>query len=356
MKRFRSYSLVKVANNENISFKDNCKAAFTLAEVMIVVVIIGIVAVFTIPILLSEVTERIYSNRQANIAQKVTKAVELMIVNGDYERFETTEEFVDKLRKYIKVIRVCDADNLTKCWPSKTITTSNGSKYNVEDAKTGKQLHTISSTNNVGLILNDGASILLTYNPNAVIPNSDVGFSQSKKSLPIGGGKTKEFAYTSNATNAIDFVMDVNGTQGPNAETDENGNYYDIRSFKAASFSTAGCQGFKIGTVCVVDLGTNYSPINCNNESFAKYCGRNSGYSLDYWAGAQKACDDIGMELPNRDNAKSLFTGAEDKFSGYYWTSSEYSVIYVYHLNCNNLNDYAVTNKSNQIKAFCVSN
>ena len=73
-------------------FEEKRNSAFTLAEVMIVIVIIGVVAVFTMPVLLSEVSERVNSNRQANIAQKVTKAVELMIVNGDYEGFDTTDE------------------------------------------------------------------------------------------------------------------------------------------------------------------------------------------------------------------------------------------------------------------------
>ena len=282
-----------------IQICENKKIAFTLAEVMIVIVIIGVVAIFTLPILLSEVTERVNSNRQANIAQKITKAVELMIVNGDYEKFETTEEFADKLQKYLKIVKRCNSNNLAQCWTSNTVTLSDGSKYNVSNAKTGKDLHTISSTDNVGLVLADGGNIILTYNPNATIPNADAGFTPTKKSLPIGGGKTKEFAYTSNATNAIDFVMDVNGGTGPNAETDEDDNYYDIRSFKIASFSkTALCTGEKVNGVCVVLLGNTTETLNCSNGKNEEYCqGLTSPFS--YQAGARKLCDELGMHLPN---------------------------------------------------------
>ena len=52
----------------------------------------------------------------------------------------------------------------------------------------------------------------------------------------------------------------------------------------------------------------------------------------NYWAGAKKACDDIGMSLPDKSKLQSLFrettaekkqlgiTGASDR---YFWSSSE---------------------------------
>ena len=51
----------------------------------------------------------------------------------------------------------------------------------------------------------------------------------------------------------------------------------------------------------------------------------------NYWAGAKKACDDIGMSLPDTSKLKSLAkkTKAEKKqlglpTSGWFWSSSEY--------------------------------
>ena len=287
-------------------------------------VVIGIVSILVLPTLLSNVSERVNSNREANIAQKVTKAVELMAIHGDYSNFSTTEEFVGKLQKYLKIAKVCSSDQLTNCWPTQTVTTTMGNKYKVSDAKTGRDLHTINDTNNVGIVLADGASLILTYNPKSGSISAEGGFVPSTKNLPVGGGKFKEFAYTSNATLGIDFVMDVNGSAGPNAETDENDNYFDIRSFRTASFSGNVCSGIKVNGVCVLDLGTQYSSLNCSNEDNAKYCIAGVNEKFNYKAGAIKACEDAGMKLASNSELRSLFTAAPDKFTaGSYHTSAK---------------------------------
>ena len=55
--------------------------------------------------------------------------------------------------------------------------------------------------------------------------------------------------------------------------------------------------------------------------------------SNNYWAGAKKACDDIGMSLPDKSKLQSLGkkTKAEKEqlglpTSGWFWSSSEYNV------------------------------
>ena len=242
------------------------KAAFTLAEVMIVVAIIGVVAALVLPGFVQDMAERINSNRQANIAQKITKSMELMTVNGDYKNISNTEEFVNALSKYLKIAKVCDKDHLTDCWPTKNVKTSDNQIIEVKNVKTGKDLHTPATTDNVGLVLADGAALILTFNPELADISGEGGFIPSKKSLPIGGGKTENFAYTSNVTAAIDFVMDVNGAAGPNSEPKDN-EFFDIRSFRFASFSSAACAGgYRINGICIVELGTNYKPYNCFNN------------------------------------------------------------------------------------------
>ena len=56
-----------------------------------------------------------------------------------------------------------------------------------------------------------------------------------------------------------------------------------------------------------------------------------AGYTDDnYWAGAKKACDDIGMSLPDKSKLYSIYeAGKKDSSlglptSGYFWSSSEY--------------------------------
>ena len=54
------------------------------------------------------------------------------------------------------------------------------------------------------------------------------------------------------------------------------------------------------------------------------------GYTDDnYWAGAKKACDDIGMSLPDKSKLKSLYEASQKDSSlglptsGFFWSSSE---------------------------------
>ena len=128
--------------------------------------------------------------------------------------------------------------------------------------------------------------------------------------------------------------MDVNGFKGPNSEA-RNGKQYDIRSFKVAKFSK-GCAGNDInGIGCVYQL-PSYSPIKAGSDEMDKWDPKwkNSGDSDrdNYWAGAKKACDDIGMSLPDKSKLQSLAkkTTAEKEqlglpTSGWFWSSSESS-------------------------------
>ena len=57
-----------------------------------------------------------------------------------------------------------------------------------------------------------------------------------------------------------------------------------------------------------------------------------AGYTDDnYWAGAKKACDDMGMSLPDKSKLQSIYkAGQKDSSlglqnSGHFWSSSEYN-------------------------------
>jgi hypothetical protein len=266
--------------------------------------------------------------------------MDLMRADGGLERtYNSTDEFVDEFSKYIKISTRCDADHIADCWPTKTVTTSDGKTFDVSKAKTGKNLNLKDNkSNNVGIILADGATLILTYNPNAGIIGDGDTVTPSFADLPIGFGRTKKFAYTTSVTDSIDFVMDVNGFKGPNSEA-RNGKQYDIRSFKVAKFSK-GCAGNDInGLGCVQQLAS-YSPIKAGSEEMDKWDPKwkNSGYSSfrNYWAGAKKACDDIGMSLPDYSKLKSIYqAGQKDSSlglptSGWFWSSSEYDANQAY--------------------------
>ena len=152
----------------------------------------------------------------------------------------------------------------------------------------------------------DGGAIILNYNPDT--KGLDVGdpVKAYNKSLPTGLGTSKSFAYSTNVTSSIDFVMDVNGGKGPNSET-VNNKFHDIRSFKGARFSK-GCAGFEVdGVGCVVVLGTNYEPDGVIEEVVESHGGTNVYTYPNYYAGAVKACQNIDMSLADSSIHMTLF-------------------------------------------------
>ena len=72
---------------------------------------------------------------------------------------------------------------------------------------------------------------------------------------------------------------------------------------------------------CVVNLGTSYDCVAFQGAS-------SSTGNLNCWGGAKKACDDIGMSLPDRGTLELIYNNkskyADLPQSGNFWSSSEY--------------------------------
>ena len=328
---------------------------FTLAEVLITLGIIGVVAALTIPTLMVNVSERSNSERQANIAQKITKSMELMRADGKlYKTYESTDAFVDELQNYLKISQRCDANHIADCWPTPTITRADGSTFEVSKAKKGIHLQLPdNTTDNVGLILADGSCIILSYNQDAAILNDSDTLAHSKKTLPIGFGRSKEYAYTSSVTNSIDFVMDVNGSGGPNSEQ-RDGKMFDVRSFKIAAFSD-GLPGTEVpGLGRVYDLDFNYEPHSSINPN-------NGNTETNYFLGAKAACEQMEMSLATKSQLHKIYELAHTDgnpyslpTSGDYWgnvcASSDCDTVSL-------LDNHDFQNHNwNRAKAMCISN
>ncbi len=114
------------------------KPAFTLAEVLITLAVIGIVAALTIGIFLPKIHSQIRAHQIAVAETKFTKAMEQMALNnaiGPY--YETTQEFVDELQNYLKVSKVCANDKLEECFGYDKLLLSNGEEFELSEIKTG---------------------------------------------------------------------------------------------------------------------------------------------------------------------------------------------------------------------------
>ncbi len=313
-----------------------CKesSGFTLAEVLITLAIIGVVAALSLPTLLQAIAERSSSETQANVAQKITKSMNLMRADGALEKtYASTDDFVDELSKYLKITTRCDADHIASCWPSKTVITKEGKVLDVSKVKTGRNLQIPGNkTGNVGMILADGTALIMTYNPDAPIIGEGDTVIPSTASLPIGFGRYKDYAYTSSVTAGVDFVMDTNGFQGPNSET-RDGKYKDIRSFKVAAFSE-GCPGEEFDGIGCLYMLPSYGPLDTTLSENKKYDSKFASTNNN-WAGARKGCQDIGMDLPSRSQAESIVKKSKSNSKlysmikpggGCIWSSTEWSI------------------------------
>ncbi len=254
-------------------------AAFTLAEAIIVIAIIGVVAVITLPTLISDFSNKIYDAREKNISNKVSQAVLTMKAMSDLGTiYESTDDFVDELEKHLKIIKRCDVSHLTECWPSTKVINALNKTVNVSTYKVGTHLQVSTSTSNlVGLVLGDGAPIILAYTPRAIDVTDDIN-----KALSV-----------------VDFVMDVNGAAGPNSEKTGD-DVYDIRSFRNASF---GKCTEKYNGKCVMVAGT------ADQTSASNFC------------------NSLNMDVPSLETALSICENTElMQISGIdaYWTSNSY--------------------------------
>ena len=253
-------------------------AAFTLAEVLITLAVIGIVAALTLPGLIQNHNEKAWSTAKDLWEKKLTETVRRMNLDGVMTGHETTEDFMNTFKNYMKVIKTCDSTDINKCYAPKIVRT--GSESEPEDIQTSEltsaeNLGNDWGTNTMSFVVADGTTAIFAYNPNCAYadPIEDTGSQVS----------------------CLAYMVDVNGKKGPNKVGD------DIALEGQIALST--CDN-PIGDMC---WSTDFTPvaIDTTKEEYQQY-DPNSAGSGNYWAGAKKACSDMQMSLPTRAQLAQL--------------------------------------------------
>ncbi|MBR1425213.1 type II secretion system protein, partial [bacterium] len=96
------------------------KAAFTLAEVLITLAIIGVVAALTLPTLIAKVNEKVDGNQKKVTEAKLIQGLNMLDLHGGINNtYSSTAEFAEELSKYMKITKICDGTNsaFTECIP-----------------------------------------------------------------------------------------------------------------------------------------------------------------------------------------------------------------------------------------------
>ncbi len=268
--------------------------AFTLAELLITLAIIGVVAVIVLPSLITNVNDRVNAEKIRSAKYKFTKATDHMKSLGLIGPYSSTDAFVDELQKYFKIAKRCDANHIRACWPTDTVKLEDGKEWEISKTKTGKQLkmnnddtHDYSS-DNVGIITADGTPMILSYNKKceALDPMKTYGWSTSN-------GKPE----TNATAGCVAAVFEINGHSRPNTFRK------DVVAFNANGLGSAcsiEIDGKCFGAVfyykpmtyeeCAGQNATSpYNPTEAG--SYAKSLGiKYCSLTKDYWAGAVKQC------------------------------------------------------------------
>ena len=205
-------------------------SAFTMAEILLSLTIIGVVAAITLPSLTGNINERTWNTQRKALYARFSQAIALMPAINGYGTLKeitdsatgsasiddtATETFITSgLAKVLKIHNICDNEHIEDCGITSDFTNLQGSKYEMP-----KTMYELNSDFNKSFLENDGTpnsyfqidtkaaafetangeSILAFYNP----------YCQSE----LGYDALHDFAQAKLCAN---FIYDLNGNKGPN--------------------------------------------------------------------------------------------------------------------------------------------
>ncbi len=239
------------------------KKAFTLAEVLIVLGVIGIVAALTIPPLLKNWQEDRWDTAAKVFESRLIEAVSQMHARQRLTGRPTTEAFVTDLQHFMKVTEVCTTPS--SCFAPSFF--DEGDTVQSNTFTTAGSFGKDWDTSIVGYKLANGANVLISYNKSCMLD-------------PAASGKEV-------STCSIAALYDTNGSAEPNVLGK------DVRFFNASRTKITCNDGSKVSW----SKFGNISITNCDILYFDEdaYTCPNNG---DCFASAQQACAAIGGRLP----------------------------------------------------------
>ncbi len=98
------------------------KLGFTLAEVLITLVIIGVIAALTLGTVVSNTSKKQFESQTQKFYSQFTKAIELYMIDNNIEKFADGEDFdPDEFAfTYLKVSSKCDVNCFAETYTSRT--------------------------------------------------------------------------------------------------------------------------------------------------------------------------------------------------------------------------------------------
>ena len=258
--------------------------AFTLAEVLITLGIIGVVAALTIPTLVSNYKQRAWDTAANVFERKLEESLKTMNTQQTLAGYSNTSDFVNELSKHFKITRVCKNDDLLNCFEDKiywnTLDISAGKEIADElDLSSFSNAHDLGqndwNTEIIGVQFANGTTGLVAYNPDC---------KQNPYSNQVTG------------TSCLAMLYDTDGFKTPNTSGK------DLRSINA----NIGCN-FKSGGNCFTTPFYPEPITIAECEQLKSDLGISECYyESDYWAGAVKKCKTEGKRLPSQSELAQI--------------------------------------------------
>ena len=321
---------------------------FTMAEILLSLTIIGVVAAITLPSLTGNINERTWNTQRKALYARFSQAIALMPALNGYGTLKeesssgasdavdtAAETFVTSgLSKVMKINNICDNEHLEDCGIVSKITTLGGVQMDMpskmselNSSMVGTRSNLLDSfsqidTKAAAFETANGESIVAFYNPRCV---------GSLNELPIGGNG----GYFVAPKVCANFIYDLNGNKGPNTVGKDIG-------FITAMYPSD------------VKIAAPYPAVNQLSGTYAAKPSSDSDTS------ASKACTayDSEYRLPNTEEAISLFVNKEllksnsSALSGYYATSGVISSTLVWYFSADGqLDDHPADDAH---KVWCV--
>ncbi|MBR1424414.1 type II secretion system protein [bacterium] len=312
------------------------KAAFTLAEVLITLAVIGVVAALTLPTLIANINTKVETNQKKVTEAKLIQGLNMLDLHGGINNtYSSTAEFVKELGKYMKITAVCDGTTkaFTECIPYNEIKYFDGNEEKTVDISrlnTSAALGKGNLSNGaefmdpVVLVLGDGIPVIFTYNKNCV-SDPDSIMDKNKSIHPCVAG-----------------IYDLNGSRLPNrygkdliafngatiniVEINDNvggGDDWDDEFFDdependSAVIATIG--GYNIISQATQSFGT---PCLSNMGDFEEITTCPFGNQNDYWVGALVACREMGGHLPSPSELTEIAKKVYPNVASYQFSES----------------------------------
>ena len=208
------------------------KCAFTMAEILLSLTIIGVVAAITLPSLTGNINERTWNTQRKALYARFSQAIALMPAlngygtltedeSGNVVEDTAAETFVTSgLSKVLKINNICDSEHLADCGIPEKFTNLSGSMIDSfpltlcslnemfdgsfdatgHQYTDGDRVYSYSQTDTKAAAFEtaNGESLVVYYNPQCISSTGETS------------------GYYSQPRMCANFIYDLNGNKGPN--------------------------------------------------------------------------------------------------------------------------------------------